>query len=51
MATPSLVHVDQGAREHQVTVTGPLPGNPARQHRQNEGFGRDASSSTSTADR
>ncbi|PBC92957.1 DDE family transposase [Streptomyces sp. Ag82_O1-15] len=37
----SLVHVDQGAREHQVTVTGPPPGNPARQHRQNEGFGRD----------
>lgn len=29
------------AREHQVTVTGPLPGNPTRQHRKNEGFGRD----------
>jgi hypothetical protein len=28
-------------REHQVTVTGPLPGNPTRQHRRNEGFDRD----------
>ncbi|MFF3579296.1 transposase [Streptomyces mirabilis] len=37
----SLVHVERGARDHQVTATGPLPGNPARQHRQNEGFGRD----------
>ncbi|WP_334029448.1 transposase, partial [Nocardia terpenica] len=37
----SLVHVAQAAREHQVTVTGPLPGNPTRQHRENEGFGRD----------
>ncbi|MEU2672668.1 IS1182 family transposase [Streptomyces sp. NPDC007164] len=37
----SLVHLDQAARQHQVTVTGPLPGNPTRQHRQNEGFGRD----------
>jgi transposase len=37
----SLVHVEQAAREHQVTVTGPLPGNPTRQHRRNEGFARD----------
>jgi hypothetical protein len=37
----SLVHVEQSHREHQVTVTGPLPGNPTRQHRRNEGFGRD----------
>ena len=37
----SLVHLEQAAREHQVTVTGPLPGNPTRQHRQNEGFARD----------
>jgi hypothetical protein len=37
----SLVHLEQAAREHQVTVTGPLPGNPTRQHRRNEGFGRD----------
>ncbi|WP_433726241.1 transposase [Nocardia sp. CA-129566] len=37
----SLVHVARAAREHQVTVSGPLPGNPTRQHRENEGFGRD----------
>ncbi|WP_211264300.1 hypothetical protein [Streptosporangium amethystogenes] len=37
----SLVHLEQAAREHQVTVTGPLPGNPTGQHRKNEGFGRD----------
>ncbi|MFE4333871.1 IS1182 family transposase [Streptomyces sp. NPDC056831] len=37
----SLVHLEQAAREHQVTVTGPLPGNPTRQHRRGEGFGRD----------
>ncbi|MGW7366796.1 transposase [Streptomyces sp. NPDC054841] len=39
----SLVHLEQAAREHQVTVTEPLPGNPTRQHRSNEGFGRDDS--------
>lgn len=37
----SLVHLEHAAREHQVTVTGPLPGNPTRQHRRNEGFDRD----------
>ncbi|MCW2884716.1 MAG: hypothetical protein QOE54_2795 [Streptosporangiaceae bacterium] len=37
----SLVHVEHSHREHQVTLTGPLPGNPTRQHRRNEGFGRD----------
>ncbi|MER5556827.1 IS1182 family transposase [Streptomyces sp. NPDC002793] len=37
----SLPHLEQAAREHQVTVTGPLPANPTRQHRRNEGFGRD----------
>nr|WP_263656627.1 NF041680 family putative transposase [Nonomuraea aurantiaca] len=37
----SLVHLEQAARQHQITVTGPLPGNPTRQHRRNEGFGRD----------
>ncbi|MFE4416001.1 IS1182 family transposase [Streptomyces sp. NPDC056821] len=37
----SLVQLEQAAREHQVTVTGPLPGNPTRQHRRGEGFGRD----------
>ncbi|WP_405722958.1 hypothetical protein [Streptomyces sp. NBC_00046] len=28
------------AQEHQVTVTGPLPVNSTRQHRKNDGFGR-----------
>jgi transposase len=37
----SLVHLEQAAQEHQVTVSGPLPGNPTRQHRRGEGFGRD----------
>ncbi|MFI6728467.1 transposase [Streptomyces atratus] len=33
--------MEQAAREHRVTISGPLPGNPTRQHRKNEGFGRD----------
>ncbi|MET7552405.1 transposase [Streptomyces sp. NPDC005479] len=37
----SLVHLERANREHQVTVTGPLPGNPTGQHRQNQGFDRD----------
>jgi len=37
----SLVHLERATREHQVTVSGPLPGNPTRQHRKSEGFGRD----------
>ncbi|MFF0110682.1 transposase [Streptomyces hirsutus] len=37
----SLVHLEQAARDHQVTVSGPLRGNPTRQHRRNEGFARD----------
>ncbi|MET7479101.1 hypothetical protein ABZT17_32725 [Streptomyces sp. NPDC005648] len=37
----SLPHLEQAAREHQVTVSGPLKSNPTRQHRQNEGFARD----------
>jgi len=37
----SLVHLEQAARDHQVTVTGPLPGNPTRQHRRADGFARD----------
>ncbi|WP_107084389.1 hypothetical protein [Streptomyces sp. NRRL S-495] len=37
----SPVHLERAAREHQVTVTGPLPGNPTSQHRRNEGFDRD----------
>ncbi|MET7898938.1 IS1182 family transposase [Streptomyces mirabilis] len=37
----SLVHLERAQREHQITVSGPLPGNPTRQHRKNEGFDRD----------
>lgn len=37
----SLPHLEQAARENQVTVTGPLPANPTRQHRQAKGFARD----------
>ncbi|MFJ9530802.1 IS1182 family transposase [Streptomyces cyaneofuscatus] len=37
----SLPHLEQAAREHRVTVTGPLPANPTRQHRQAKGFARD----------
>jgi transposase len=37
----SLVHMERAGREHQVTLTGPLPGNPTRQHRHQEGYARD----------
>ena len=37
----SLVHLERAAREHQVTVSGPLPGNHTSHHRKNEGFDRD----------
>ncbi|MGW2232183.1 IS1182 family transposase, partial [Streptomyces formicae] len=37
----SLIHLERAAREHQVTVSGPLTVNPTRQHRQGDGFGRD----------
>ncbi|WP_260470810.1 transposase [Streptomyces sp. RP5T] len=37
----SLPHLAQAAREHQVTVSGPLKSNPTRQHRRGEGFARD----------
>jgi transposase len=37
----SLVHLEQAARDHQVTVSEPIRGNPTRQHRRNEGFARD----------
>ncbi|MFJ5723791.1 hypothetical protein [Streptomyces sp. NPDC093149] len=47
----SLVHLERAAREHQNTVSGPLPGNPTRRRRRNEGFDRDDFPSTSTADR
>ncbi|MDX3385206.1 transposase [Streptomyces niveiscabiei] len=36
-----LPHLEQAAREHQITVSGPLRGNPTRQHRRGEGFARD----------
>ncbi|WP_228560956.1 transposase [Catenulispora pinisilvae] len=37
----SLVHLERAAREPQVTVSRPLPGNPTGQHRKNEGYDRD----------
>jgi transposase len=37
----SLVHMERAGRVHQVTLTGPLPGNPTRQHRAKEGYARD----------
>jgi transposase len=37
----SLVHMERAGREHQVTLTGPLPGNPTRQHRTQQGYARD----------
>ncbi|WP_369394594.1 transposase [Streptomyces sp. CG1] len=37
----SLPHLEQAAREHQVTVSGPLRTNSTHQHRRNEGFARD----------
>jgi len=37
----SLIHLERAEREVQVTVRGPLPGNPTHQHRRNEGFDRD----------
>jgi len=29
----SLIHLERAAREHHVTISGPLPGNPTSQHR------------------
>ena len=37
----SLVHMERAGREHQVTLTGPLPGNRTRQHRDQQGYARD----------
>ena len=37
----SLVHMERAEREYRVTLTGPLPGNPTRQHRDQEGYARD----------
>ncbi|MFF4077863.1 hypothetical protein ACFYZN_00475 [Streptomyces sp. NPDC001777] len=36
-----LFPLERAQREHQITVSGPLPGNPTRQQRKNEGFDRD----------
>jgi hypothetical protein len=40
-AYTSLVHMERAGREHQVILTGPLPGNRTRQHRDQEGYARD----------
>lgn len=37
----SLVHMERAGREHQVTLTRSLPGNPTRQDRTREGYARD----------
>ncbi|MFE7413988.1 transposase [Streptomyces laurentii] len=44
----SLPRLEQAIREHQVTVTGPPPSNPTRQHRRGEGFASPGTTSTST---
>jgi len=33
--------MERAGRVHQVTLTGPLPGNPTRQHRTQQGYARD----------
>lgn len=47
----SLVHLERAAREHQITVSGPLPANPTRQHRKNRASTGTTSTSTSTVGR
>jgi hypothetical protein len=37
----SLVHMERAGREHRVDLTGPLPGNRTRQHRDQDGYARD----------
>ena len=37
----SLVHMERAGRDDQVTLTGPLPGNRTRQHRDQDGYARD----------
>jgi hypothetical protein len=44
----SLVHLERAAREHQITVSGPLPGNPTRQHRKDVPLPRTAQSPPAT---
>ena len=40
-ATPPWTRMERAGREHQITLTGPLPGNRTRQHRVQEGYARD----------
>ncbi|WP_406003887.1 hypothetical protein [Streptomyces sp. NBC_00829] len=48
----SLVHLEQAAREHQVTVTGPVPVNSTRQHcKRTMASAATTSTSTSTGGR
>ncbi|MFC9545856.1 hypothetical protein ACFTXK_14610 [Streptomyces sp. NPDC056956] len=47
----SLPHLEQAARDHQVTVSGPLRGNPTRQHRRVRAPPGTTSTSTTTAGR
>jgi hypothetical protein len=37
----SLAHMERAGREHRVALTGPLPGNRTRQHRDQGGYARD----------
>jgi hypothetical protein len=37
----SLARMERAGREHRVTLTGPLPGNRTRQHRDQQGYARD----------
>jgi hypothetical protein len=37
----SLARMERASREHRVTLTGPLPGNPTRRHRVQDGYARD----------
>lgn len=47
----SLVRMERAAREHQVTLSGPLPGNPTDQHKKTKASAGAISISTSTAGR
>jgi hypothetical protein len=37
----SLAHTERAGREYKATLAGPLPGNPTRQHRAQDGYARD----------
>lgn len=47
----SLIHLERAEREHRVTVSGPLPGNPTRHTAGTKASTGTTSTSTSTADR